>query len=328
MIATPTRTSRQPEVQPVTPKRHSRAARHHAERDAYSGFTLLEVVVALSLSVMLLAAVYGAIRLQYRLTEAGRDQMLQAQLSRAILQQIEADVRSIVWRIQEAPEESSESESGEPTEMDDDLIEITSTDDAFATGSSGVFGDSQNLVLHISRPPRALVAATSETDAAEASGKSDQASVSYFLADPSSGGLAGQVASMNGGDSSAFGGVVGLARLEGDRLLIEQAGANDSTDMLASQAKVLAAEVVSLEFAYWDGLEWLDSWDSVTSGSLPSAIGVTMGIDVTKSPEQRWLAERLQENGSGVVEEEIKPIEVRHVIAVPLAEPYVSEVTF
>ena len=42
------------------------------------GFTLLEVIVALSLSLLLLTAVYGAIRMQYRVSQAGREQMEQA----------------------------------------------------------------------------------------------------------------------------------------------------------------------------------------------------------------------------------------------------------
>jgi prepilin-type N-terminal cleavage/methylation domain-containing protein len=326
------------------------------------GFTLLEVIIALSLSVLLLTAVYGAIRMQYRVSQSGREQMEQAQLARAILRMIESDVRSVVWQVQKPPQSgegggsavddepgsggsagtssssgstsgstfgtlsSSGTSSSTGTGSSAGASQILSSDSASAGGGSGVFGDAQNLVLHINRPAREMVYATSPDEEAGAFGRSDMATVSYFIADGSAGGLSAAVASQDGGGSSVLGGVVGLARMEEDRLSTMLAGSTTGANAVPGTAKVIAPEVVAIEFAYWDGLEWLESWDSSVSGTLPSAIGITVSIDSGTSLEDRTLSGRVQQTvTSGRSGQAGEPVQVRYVIAVPLAEPYVSE---
>jgi prepilin-type N-terminal cleavage/methylation domain-containing protein len=308
------------------------------------GFTLFEVVIALTLSLLLLAAVYGSIRLQYRVSTAGREQMERAQISRAILRLIESDVRSIVWQVQKPPEAAGSDESSTSVTDDgssdegsadstsssepatDDSTALLSSDDAFVSGSSGIFGDSQSLVLHINRPSRERVYSTTFEDEAAAAGRSDLVSVSYFIADGSAGGLSAEVASQAGGGSSVLGGVVGLARVEEDRMSLEMSAGSTTGTSATGAAKVIAPEVVAIEFAYWDGLEWLTSWDSATSGTLPSAIGVTLSIDTETEVEDRTLAGRLSQSvATGQAADTGEPVQVRYVIALPLAEPYVSE---
>lgn len=335
---------------PRTRRRHCPARGLSPGGRSSAGFTLFEVVIALALSLLLLTAVYGALRLQYRISESGREQMERAQLSRAVLRLIESDVRSIVWQVQKPPsseEDSSSSgtgssdtgsstggsgsaDTGAPSgdatsdSSTEDSTPLLSSDDAFAGSSSGLYGDSQNLVLHISRPARERVYATSIEDENAAAGRSDLVSVSYFIADGSAGGTSAQVASQAGGGSSVPGGIAGLARSEQDRLSLAQAGGGDAS--LAESASVIAPEVVAIEFAYWDGLEWLDAWDSASSGTLPSAIGVTLSIDTQTTVEQRTLAGRLSmARTSGESADSGKPVQVRFVIALPLAEPFVSE---
>jgi prepilin-type N-terminal cleavage/methylation domain-containing protein len=322
------------------------------------GFTLLEVVIALSLSLLLLTAVYAAIRMQYRLSQTGREQMERAQLSRAVLRLIESDVRSVVWQVQKPPQSDEDDSStsavdDEPTTSTSsgtsagstfgtlsssgnsstsgtasasEATQILSSDTAFADGSSGIFGDSQSLVLHISRPPRDMVYSTSPGEEIDSYGRSDLASVSYFIADGSAGGLSAAVASQSGGGSSVLGGVVGLARKEEDRMSMVMAGGDAAVGSLETSAQVIAPEVVAIEFAYWDGLEWLDSWDSASSGTLPSAIGITLSIDTETSVENRTLSGQLQQAvTTGQSADVSQPVQVRYVIALPLAEPYVSE---
>ena len=152
------------------------------------------MLVALGLSVILLAAVYGAINLTYQLTTAGREQMEQAQLVRALFQQIDADVRSVVFQLQEQVVSESDEKAAE--EDEEEITEETmTTDEAYTNASSGVYGDSQNLVLHVSRPSRESVSVSSETEE-ETLGRSDLAAVSYFLAVRGAGGLPGVVAQM------------------------------------------------------------------------------------------------------------------------------------
>ena len=313
--------------------------RHTGPRTLHSfGFTLLEVIIALGLTLLLLSAVYGAIQLQYRVSTAGREEMLRAQVVRATLGMIEADVRAVVWQVQELPAEESDTTTTEAGgtgeavadgQSTDDTTEILSTDDAFASGSSGIFGDSQSLVLHVSRPSRDLVYARSDEDAAESISRSDLASVTYFLADASSGGLSAAIAQQTPSGSSTSEGIVGLARVEGDRLSIEQAGDQAAVESLSTTQTEVVPEIVSIEFAYWDGLEWLDSWDSNSSGTLPSAIGITLEIDATSDAGDRTRAELIRTDSQSESNEDAgMPVVVQYVIAVPLAEPYVGEVSF
>ena len=61
-----------------------------------SAFTLLEVLLALSLAAITMIAVTMAVRFQLRLVEAGRTQVEQAQLARAIMHRIADDIRSTI----------------------------------------------------------------------------------------------------------------------------------------------------------------------------------------------------------------------------------------
>ena len=61
-----------------------------------SGFTLLEVLLTLLIASLLIAAVGSALNLHLRLVEQGRSEVEQAQLARALLQRIAADLRNAV----------------------------------------------------------------------------------------------------------------------------------------------------------------------------------------------------------------------------------------
>ena len=47
----------------------------------------------------------------------------------------------------------------------------------------------------------------------------------------------------------------------------------------------LAREVLGLDCKYWDGAEWLDTWDSAQSATYPRAIQVTVTVRVGRLPE-------------------------------------------
>jgi hypothetical protein len=294
------------------------------------------------LSVILLAAVYGAINLTYRLSTAGREQMEQAQLVRALFQQMEADIRSVVFRVQEevasesgeaaAEDEGTEGEEAEIEEGEEEVvIEETTTEDALTNGSEGVFGDAQAFVLHISRPSRASGVTAIDANAQQLGG-SDLAAVNYFLAVRGASGLPGTVAQMayEGSllNAPRIGTVSGLTRLQGDLMAVQQANESGDIATLASAAEILAPEVVSLSFAYWDGVEWWESWDSVANGALPAAIEITLGIDTSGKDADgvggNALSDRILTTSTV---NDAQPRYFRHVVALPLAEPYVGELS-
>ncbi len=64
-------------------------------------------------------------------------------------------------------------------------------------------------------------------------------------------------------------------RLEMDRAVSAYSGAN-GTDSGYDNAKLLADEVTSITFRYWNGTEWASEWNSDDMGGLPLAIEVVM----------------------------------------------------
>lgn len=295
------------------------------------GFTLLEVIVALALSLLLLGSVYSAIHLYWQLSTAGREQMEHAQLVRALFRQIETDIRSTVFPIQKPASTGSQassgsSMSGEATAEDDqqDVVEITSADDALTGTTAGLYGDIESLMLHTNRPDRDL-AYFGVAQATTFERVSDLASVSYFLAIRGAGGLSGAVAdasiepSLLGAPSP--GSVRGLARLESDQLVLDFAEQAD-LESLATSAQLIAPEVVSLTFSYWDGLEWAETWDSEVEGRVPSAIEITIGLRASENSARRSAQGEVSE---ALGEDETPVAYYRHVVVLPLADPYPEE---
>src|SRR5437016_5936871 len=69
-----------------------------APRRPRRGFTLLEVLVAISLSLLLIAALYSGLNLYWRYSTVGHDDVERALLARALLRRIALDVRSAMFR--------------------------------------------------------------------------------------------------------------------------------------------------------------------------------------------------------------------------------------
>jgi prepilin-type N-terminal cleavage/methylation domain-containing protein len=251
---------------------------HAASRSA---FTLFEVLVALALSTLLIAAAYAALELYWRLRTAGEDDVEQAQVARAVMQRIEADLLATIFQSTSAGDTtttvtSSSSESSS-SEEDTTLVEVIDPADTNDGGNSGLIGDSTSVVLSVSLPrSHATYAAVSEGPIGLPT--SDLKSVTYLLAGSGMSALAQAVADRFPDSYTGSSAVVGLARIEGDRLLLSQADAVADVDTIASEAQMLAREIKLLQFEYTDGLQWYTSWDSKSYGSLPRAVRVTLSF--------------------------------------------------
>lgn len=272
------------------------------------GFTLLEVLLALGLSVILLTAVYSAMDLYWSYSTAGQIEVERSQLARTLLKMMASDIRSVVYREDVPASETTESEGSTESEegLTDDETESGTTmledpAEAYATQDVGVFGDSTTLVLHIDKPVRNTDYAPA-TDDLGLMQDSDLQSVSWFLAGSGTGTL------------QSMGDLQGLARLRGDRSVIGLADEQGDLASLGALTQVLAAEVNFLEFQYFDGLEWLPDWDSVANGGLPLAIGITIGF--APPPATNALFQRAPSTSTETY---------RLVVALPLAAGYVAE---
>ncbi|GAB4148295.1 MAG: hypothetical protein Tsb009_21990 [Planctomycetaceae bacterium] len=278
--------------------------RHPAPNDPPSvrkrrGFTLTEVLLALTLTVILLGAVYSALNLYRQLSTDGREEAARAQLTRAIHQKMAVDIRSVIFSPPESEEEEDEMNDEESSEEETVVAEVNDPSEAVSSTSKGVVGNSEILTLHISMPPRGLNYSSNLDGSSITSRTSDLISVSYFLAGNSSSELTQRVAENTG--------KTGLTRLIGDRLALDQADTNGDVETLAESATILAEEINFLKFRYFDGDAWLDEWDSTVYGTLPRAIEVTIGF--------RPSGKVTETNDGETVHQK------RFVISLPVADP-------
>lgn len=95
---------------------------------------------------------------------------------------------------------------------------------------------------------------------------SDLQAVAYF------------VTGQGGGTLSSTVSGTGLARMAGDRLLMQMAGQQNSGALLAN-TEILAPEVRSISFSYYDGTQWLATWDSSSQSGLPKAVEVILELE-------------------------------------------------
>ena len=81
----------------------------------------------------------------------------------------------------------------------------------------------------------------------------------------------------NDGTTVTTGMSSGLVRRQLDRAILAYAEEMADSTRLMRTGELIAPEVVSLEFAYYDGTQWTYTWDSSTQ-SLPWLIQITLGI--------------------------------------------------
>lgn len=283
-------------------KRHSTPVRR--------AFTLLEVLLALTLAVLLLGAIFTAMEQSWKLTASGREEMERSQLARALLRRFAIDVRSIAY-VPPVVADSDAAESGSASlsssgsssstassSSDESASAPTETEEEPSARSIGIRGTLQWVEMHISRPRRDLEFAADVDGNKVQSRTSDMRVVTYQLAVP-------------GSDSSSQ----GLIRTEGDRLASQLVEEKGGVSTALSTQLPLAPEVASLQFRYFDGLAWFETWDSEEAGRLPRAVEVTLGF----APSKIRPGLALSVSVSGSVNQ------VRSVVLIPIADPLPEE---
>lgn len=327
---------------PRTLLQHHHSVRDHGRFRLEHGFTLLELLISLALSVLLMSGIYGAISMYLSITQSDESDIDRSRIARAVLREMAVDLQSVVFRVIEPVEEGADAESlvAGGTASEQALAEeeaaanattggetiyssIPTTEDAYVGQSIGLSGEATKLVLHVSRPLRGSAYTPVPLALGVDVRTSDLVSVSYFLADPNDVGLAGAVgllASRQQTSQLASQGVQGLAKLEGDRMAIDYADVSSDVDSLANASRVVAPEIIGLRFLYFDGVDWQESWDSTQMGRLPNAVSIEVGLrSATSLPEdlpEDKLTPGERASLSTVVEW------YRQVVAIPLSKPF------
>lgn len=256
---------------------------HNCRRRA---FTLLEVLLSLGLSVLLLAGIGMAIDLHLRLLQTSRAEVEQAQLARAILRKMADDLRGAVqYKSSAGASGSGGSSSGalgadpmlEGADLGFDLDQETPdrTSGLVDTGSlptvPGIYGNDRELQVDVSRLPRVdqLRGLLGSDDATAPYTVSDMRTVLYYLGDD---------ALLSAESLSSLPEQAGLVRREIDRAEALLALENGEAIQTLGREEPLAAEVIDLGFRYFDGNDWLDTWDSTELNGLPVAVEITIWL--------------------------------------------------
>ena len=279
-----------------------RAARRTARR---GGFTLIEVVLALGLLVVVMTAAYRGMETFRRVTTLGRDAALERQLSRAIRSRLLTDLRSVRFAPPEVPPDAEPAAGDAPDPAADPAAAGgtqpetgAAAPEAVPVPEVGVTGDAGTLTIYSALPGRGLNYAAGGVSGDPSVRSSDLRTVVWFVAGEG-GSLAAAVAGRNG---------PGLARLEGDTPAVAAAETAGDNEGLLAACTLLAPEVSALGFRYFDGVDWVASWDSAASGSLPRAVEVRLLLDVDGPADGAGGGDR-------------PPVEQVLVVSPPLSEP-------
>jgi hypothetical protein len=293
-----------------------------------AAYTLMEVTLALSIALLLLAALYTTFWVWTTQTNAGRNVANQSNVARSVFTRLTEDINChlspIDPRVSEVPAELGGAPQAEPAEgtegdtsgdssqtTNSNTTSNSTTNSNSATQKSdttdpaaaeqepsfytpfnfGVQGDSQSLTLYVTKVPRRRTSQVTpeEVDAGFAP---DLRRVTYWLAQGPSGPL-------------------GLAREELDLRANPQALQALPFALGDQEQFVIARDVVSVQFEYFNGTEWVPSWDGMQPGGLEgkSPIGPPMAIAIIVE-----VAETIPDiNGE-------RPTRLyRHVVDVPTA---------
>lgn len=270
------------------------------------GFTLIEMMVAVSIITMLMVAISSATTVYMQTATDSFEEIERSQVARAILRNLSRDIRSVTFVLKEVSDDEEEED-----------IETVDSDTAMASYTDGLFGTETDLVLYVSRPdPDAqYVDAQNMTTGSDRSG--DAMIIRYLLAQSGGGGLAGMLADEAMETVNVPNNVAGLGIMKGDLVGLSNAINTGNIETQLDAARLVAPEVANIRFSYFNGIEELPEWDSNIENSMPAAIIIEMTLRTIR-PD--W-DERTPENTPGMLGETTH----RFVVPVPVAEPFVQE---
>ena len=308
-----------------------------------SAYTLLEVLLALGLTVVIFTAIAAGIRLHLVSIAQQQLKIEQRQIARNLLTTIGTDIRSAVlyratdysgleniratalkqggtsgitvgdfsadplgaFEEAEAANSQTAADSGANEEVEvDDLIQ---EDDV--SYRPVLRGSDRSIQFDISRLPRLDQYRSFGANGGEAvaSTPSDIKSISYFFSTSPS--VSEPLAQL---DPSIAPG--GLYRREVDRAIASFAGLDGLSTNPDSVSRLLAPEVAAVRFRYFDGFDWWTSWDFDERGGLPTAVEIQLTVDPT-----RTVAKIANDFAQA------QPTFYRSVVHLPLAEPREEE---
>lgn len=275
------------------------------------GFTLLEVLLALSLTVVLMGILTITIQVYLKASNAGRDEVEQAQLARVLLRRISDDLRSTIWHNEAEEAAASSTDSATSSASGGASSGSGSTSGSDATTSSGASsasgagtGNSQPMGSSSSGGSNAgdSTSVSSSTELPPAVGLFGnqyeiQVDVSrlprieqYAAATSTATDIVSDVKTVayfcQAGSTAAANSTPGLARREFDRAVTSYASTNGDLSAWESGLAPIAQEVTAIEFQYLDGTTWVNEWDSQDKKALPAAVKIALKLSSGAAPAE------------------------------------------
>ena len=268
-------------------------------------YTLLEVLLALGLTVVIFAAIAAGIRLHLVSIAQQQLKIEQRQIARNLLSTIGTDIRSAVLyratdysglenirataikqgaetgitvdQLLSDPDGAAAGEFDQtPIDPDEEIEGLIQEEDV--SYRPVLRGSGQSIQFDISRLPRLDQYRTFGAEGGEAiqATPSDIKSISYFFSNSAA--VNEPLVQL---DPSIAPG--GLFRREVDRAVASFAGLDGLNTSPDSVSRLLAPEVAGLRFRYFDGFDWWTNWDFDERGGLPTAIEIQLTVDPTRT---------------------------------------------
>lgn len=286
-----------------------------------AGFTLLEVILSLALVTLVLAAMGAATVFHYRAVESAKTRLAEAQLARAVLERMAQDIRGavpydpvnfaqLIPGLVTRTGTSDLADAAAAAGLDASLL-LSDADDSFSlslgSGSEagalphsvpGLYGEIDWIQVDVSRLPRPDQLQSEiflSADGLLVDRVSDVKTVTYFVLDPAEA-ASWTIAGTPG--ITGFEQQGGLVRRELDRAVTAYLADQGELDQIDNTLQPIAPEIEAVEFAYFDGASWTDSWDSDLQGTLPTAVEIRLYIRPASS--RREAAGAIGTSGIGI----------------------------
>ncbi len=160
----------------------------------------------------------------------------------------------------------------------------------------GILGSATTLEVDISRPPRVDEMITQTPDLMSGTLNdlpTDLKTVSYYVQGNQLNGVTDSLASLSNdvlnSDNSTLSSS-GLVRRMIARNVLQKAYLDGQNDLIMRTGTLISKDVVGIYFEFFDGTQWIQTWDSSSQG-IPTVVRVSIAMQNPTTPtEKRLLA--------------------------------------